>query len=138
VLDRPLVDGAPSTLESVPLLGGGTSGTSSTLGSALDSGTLDCLRKCGCDGSAVAGGHQLVWQGVFTSVNGGLLAGAPPSFCAVTITYEVEILAPIDDQIKEIRRETLSLFWVVLILCACCTAVGATCSPARATAHLAC
>ena len=135
MLDRPLVDGAPSTLESVPLLGGGASGTSSTLGSALDSGTLDCLRKCGCDGSATAGGQQLVWQGVFTSVNGGLSAAAPPPFCAVTITHEIEILAPIDDQIKEIRRETLSLFWVVLILCACCTAAGGTRSLAGATAR---
>ena len=132
MLDQPLVGGKPSTLESVPLLGGDTS---STLGKALDSGTLDCLRKCGCTGKAVAGGQQLVWQGVFTSVNRGLSAAAPPSFCAVTITYEVEILAPIDDQIKEIRRSTLSLFWVVLILCACCTAACGTRSPAGATAR---
>ena len=124
VLDRPLVDGAPSSLGSVPL----PDRPDETLGSALGSDTLACLRQCGCDGSALAGGQKLVWRGVFTSVAGSLRLGEgvgklAPSFCAFTITPEAEVLAPIDDQIGEIRRETLSLFWVVLILCASCGAL---------------
>ena len=65
--------------------------TLTTLGSTLDSDTLDCLRKCGCEGSAVAGGQQLVWQGVLSSVNKGMSATEEPTFCAFTITYEAEI-----------------------------------------------